>query len=422
LNHILRRMGFEKCVALTSDYPLLSRCDIVRQLNQGEIQICVTTDADYHSMNNSNQKKKKGDKSVADGLTKQYRNRFLKIEQETKQYSVSSASSDKSSENTGSNKSSSAVELFDMSRGIDFQHVAAVINFDVPNTPEMYIHRIGRTARAGKLGVAVSLLHYDEPDYRQSLVDDNKDKTSQEQQKKAEQSQKFTDKLRWNNIVKHMYETEYKMTNHHDDDDQAKSIFEMEQLMKVSEYPDVVLSEVEAARYRISDLYRQSLKMGNKIKLDSIKSEIHNAELLSAQSQMSTTHDRAMNAVVASSIGARVNHFVVGESEYEDVPSYLDVKGEKDKYLSQSNLLGDRAAQQSMKLNELVDQKSKRKKRREDPLFQFDAPERKKKLEEKRHAKDREMMHKEVMKHKRKMGQVYGDMNPHNKKSKKNHS
>ena len=43
-------------------------------------------------------------------------------------------------------------------RGIDVQDVSHVINFDIPSIPEEYIHRIGRTARAGKEGVAISFV------------------------------------------------------------------------------------------------------------------------------------------------------------------------------------------------------------------------------------------------------------------------
>ncbi len=42
-------------------------------------------------------------------------------------------------------------------RGIDVDDVTHVINFDLPNIPESYVHRIGRTARAGHSGVAISL-------------------------------------------------------------------------------------------------------------------------------------------------------------------------------------------------------------------------------------------------------------------------
>jgi ATP-dependent RNA helicase RhlB len=42
------------------------------------------------------------------------------------------------------------------SRGIDVDGITHVINYDVPHTPEDYVHRIGRTARAGAAGDAIS--------------------------------------------------------------------------------------------------------------------------------------------------------------------------------------------------------------------------------------------------------------------------
>ncbi len=45
-----------------------------------------------------------------------------------------------------------------VSRGIDIDGISHVVNFDMPNSPEDYVHRIGRTARAGATGTAVSLL------------------------------------------------------------------------------------------------------------------------------------------------------------------------------------------------------------------------------------------------------------------------
>ena len=47
-------------------------------------------------------------------------------------------------------------------RGIDVDAVTHVVNFDLPNVPESYVHRIGRTARAGADGVAISLVADDE--------------------------------------------------------------------------------------------------------------------------------------------------------------------------------------------------------------------------------------------------------------------
>src|SRR5215471_9662464 len=42
-------------------------------------------------------------------------------------------------------------------RGIDVDGISHVVNFDLPNVPETYVHRIGRTARAGAAGIAISL-------------------------------------------------------------------------------------------------------------------------------------------------------------------------------------------------------------------------------------------------------------------------
>ena len=45
-----------------------------------------------------------------------------------------------------------------VARGIDIDDIAMVINFDVPHDPEDYVHRIGRTARAQRDGVAITFV------------------------------------------------------------------------------------------------------------------------------------------------------------------------------------------------------------------------------------------------------------------------
>jgi ATP-dependent RNA helicase DeaD len=42
-------------------------------------------------------------------------------------------------------------------RGLDISHLSHVVNYDVPSSPEVYVHRIGRTGRAGREGVAITL-------------------------------------------------------------------------------------------------------------------------------------------------------------------------------------------------------------------------------------------------------------------------
>src|SRR5205085_6046098 len=54
-------------------------------------------------------------------------------------------------------------------RGIDVDGISHVVNFDLPNIPETYVHRIGRTARAGADGVAISLVDADEAAYLRDI-------------------------------------------------------------------------------------------------------------------------------------------------------------------------------------------------------------------------------------------------------------
>ncbi len=50
-------------------------------------------------------------------------------------------------------------------RGIDVEGISHVVNFDLPNVPETYVHRIGRTARAGASGIAFSFCDVEERPY-----------------------------------------------------------------------------------------------------------------------------------------------------------------------------------------------------------------------------------------------------------------
>jgi ATP-dependent RNA helicase RhlE len=54
-------------------------------------------------------------------------------------------------------------------RGIDVDGVSHVFNFDLPNIPESYVHRIGRTARAGADGVAISFCDHEERAYLRDI-------------------------------------------------------------------------------------------------------------------------------------------------------------------------------------------------------------------------------------------------------------
>ena len=85
-------------------------------------------------------------------------------------------------------------------RGIDIEKLSHVFNYDIPNIPETYVHRIGRTGRAGLGGIALSFCENEERDYWKDIIKlikiqvpvihDHPYKISNEALQKNEQQQK----------------------------------------------------------------------------------------------------------------------------------------------------------------------------------------------------------------------------------------
>ena len=72
-------------------------------------------------------------------------------------------------ENFRSGRSRVLVATDIAARGIDIDGITHVVNFDLPNIPESYVHRIGRTARAGADGIAISFVDADENAYLKDI-------------------------------------------------------------------------------------------------------------------------------------------------------------------------------------------------------------------------------------------------------------
>jgi ATP-dependent RNA helicase RhlE len=54
-------------------------------------------------------------------------------------------------------------------RGIDIDELSHVINYELPNIPESYVHRIGRTGRAGASGIAIAFCDAEEKEYLRDI-------------------------------------------------------------------------------------------------------------------------------------------------------------------------------------------------------------------------------------------------------------
>lgn len=60
-------------------------------------------------------------------------------------------------------------------RGLDVKDLVLVVNYDVPNHHEDYVHRVGRTGRAGNKGTAITFISDDEDKFAPDLVKALKD-------------------------------------------------------------------------------------------------------------------------------------------------------------------------------------------------------------------------------------------------------
>ncbi|XP_012696133.1 probable ATP-dependent RNA helicase DDX56 [Clupea harengus] len=130
LKLFLEQFSIPACV-LNSELPVHSRCHIISQFNQGFYDYIIATD-EQGLENPTTPVKKEAEKDKK-----------------------------KKKKATGKGGQSKDQE-YGVSRGIDFQNVANVINFDFPPTVDSYIHRVGRTARADNPGTALTFVSHTE--------------------------------------------------------------------------------------------------------------------------------------------------------------------------------------------------------------------------------------------------------------------
>lgn len=142
LKLVLEQFGVKSCI-LNSELPINSRQHIVDQFNKNVYQLLIATD-DTNYIREEDETLEEpvestapvADKGDKDGETVADAN----VSKKQKKFEVKKD------------------EEYGVSRGVDFKNVACVLNFDLPTTAKSYVHRIGRTARAGKSGTAISFI------------------------------------------------------------------------------------------------------------------------------------------------------------------------------------------------------------------------------------------------------------------------
>ncbi|PTB65053.1 DEAD-domain-containing protein [Trichoderma citrinoviride] len=127
------QFGIRSCI-LNSELPVNSRIHVVEEFNRNAYDIIIASDEKEVLGNEEKAEEEQEDEEMDDGEVKEG------VRPKKKR------------------KSAKGDVEYGVSRGIDFKNVAAVINFDLPTSASSYTHRIGRTARAGRAGMALSFV------------------------------------------------------------------------------------------------------------------------------------------------------------------------------------------------------------------------------------------------------------------------
>ena len=164
LKLFFEQFGIKSCV-LNSELPVNSRLHAVEEFNKDVYDIIIASDEhevlDVREEQRSRKPKDDGgptasfdDEGSADGKGQPSKNQEDGVFHED----VESDGPESGKPLKKQPKKSKNSKEYGISRGIDFQNVACVLNFDLPTSSNSYTHRIGRTGRAGRNGMALSFV------------------------------------------------------------------------------------------------------------------------------------------------------------------------------------------------------------------------------------------------------------------------
>ncbi|KAK9456811.1 P-loop containing nucleoside triphosphate hydrolase protein [Dipodascopsis uninucleata] len=288
LKLFLEQFGIRSCV-LNSDLPINSRLHVVDQFNKNVYNLLIATD--------------EGDQFTSDDNIKREVSHSKKQKVRDKEYGIS--------------------------RGLDFQNVACVLNFDLPTNTKAYVHRIGRTGRAGKSGMALSFVV--------PLEEWGKHKASS--LKSARRDEKVIARI------------EKDQKKNHGGADVKPYIFDMKQ--------------VDAFRYRMEDAFRAVTRTSiREARMKELKQEILTSEKLKQHFEENPgeleqlRHDGELHSV-------RVQHHL------KHIPEYLLPESGRQSLVKDIGFVGMRRTQQNRIRRARMLHRSRSKPKRVDPLKSF---------------------------------------------------
>lgn len=256
---------------LNAELPFRSRLNIIEQFNVGNFDYLIATDESTDAVENDDDSESDDENDDGDD-----------------------ASEDEQPVKKGKKKD----EEYGVSRGLDFRDVSFVLNVDFPPSSRSYAHRVGRTARGGAKGVALSLVEKDSYEQHEVL------QAVQDDQPKISNVGAATETLQ--------------STAESTDPSPDSSAFEQSQPSPL----DFDLREIEGFRYRVEDVSRVVTKAAIKeARAAELRAEILNSDRLQSHFEDNPTdlqllrHDRL--ATHASKVQDHLKH----------IPKYLLPRG-----------------------------------------------------------------------------------------------
>ncbi|KAJ7210448.1 ATP-dependent RNA helicase dbp9 [Mycena pura] len=164
LKLFLEQFSIKSCV-LNSELPLNSRYHVVQEFNKGVYEYIIATDesgqGEIDSENESDEEDEGQPESDEEFVSSQREPPSINPAPEPappkkRKRSVSPAPAVPASKKRKAKGKGKSDAEYGVTRGVDFIDVACVLNFDLPASARAYTHRVGRTARAGRTGMALS--------------------------------------------------------------------------------------------------------------------------------------------------------------------------------------------------------------------------------------------------------------------------
>lgn len=158
LKLFLEQFGIKACV-LNSELPVNSRIHVVEEFNKNIYDIIIATDEHEVLGTGGKGRKSNSAEAVEENKDENADESNLAGNMDGEGDEADADTRKEPSEPPKKKRQQHKKDKeYGISRGIDFKNVACVLNFDLPTSSISYIHRIGRTARAGKTGMALSFV------------------------------------------------------------------------------------------------------------------------------------------------------------------------------------------------------------------------------------------------------------------------